>query len=521
MRNFKILFILISGLALFSASSCKKNDSVQKESDLIKMDSTKTTAFFAKYPDFKPFQKQIGELYEKRDNNYVWYDKDGRIDFAEVLYNKVNQIGADGIITPFPYKKQIDAVFAQSENKKENTENELLISSMYFYYTKKVYEGVDTKKSKSLGWFLPRENVSYVSYLDTLMKDPDLIKKDESELIGQYYNLKKGLQIYRNIQKNGGWGTITLAEGTKSIKPNESNAAVAQLRKRLVFSGDLKNDSGSMVFDKELQEALANYEKRHNMVPDNLITPSIVKHLNVTVEERIKTIIVNMERCRWITPDITDSKELIAVNIPSYTLNYYRDGKPVLTSNVVVGKDVNKTVVFSGQMSYLVFSPYWNIPPSIIKKEIKPAMDKDPDYLAKHNMEWNNGQVRQKPGPENSLGLVKFMFPNSNNIYLHDSPAKALFNKESRAFSHGCIRVQKARELAIKILDSDKNWSADKIDAAMKSGTEKNYSLKRKIPVYIAYFTARADANGNLSFFEDIYNRDNRLAHLLYNDALK
>jgi L,D-transpeptidase YcbB len=199
-------------------------------------------------------------------------------------------------------------------------------------------------------------------------------------------------------------------------------------------------------------------------------------------------------------------------------LQYFRDGKPILLSNVVVGKELNKTVVFSGQMSYLVFSPYWNIPPSIIKKEIQPGIDGDPDYLEKHNMEWNNGQVRQKPGPANSLGLVKFMFPNSNNIYLHDSPAKSLFNKESRAFSHGCVRVQKARELAIKILDSDKNWTPAKIDAAMNSGSEKHYSLKRKIPVYIAYFTARADADGNVSFYEDVYNRDARLAHLLYNE---
>ena len=131
-------------------------------------------------------------------------------------------------------------------------------------------------------------------------------------------------------------------------------------------------------------------------------------------------------------------------------------------------------------------------------------------------MEWNNGNVRQKPGKTNSLGLVKFMFPNSNNIYLHDTPAKSLFDKESRAFSHGCVRVEKARDLAIAIMDDQNKMSAAKIDAAMQSGTEMNVSLKRKIRVYIAYFTASADKDGNVNFYEDVYKRDNRLAKMLY-----
>ncbi len=510
--------LLITFLLSITLISCKKNSNATSAEANISFDSTQVASFFAKYPEFSKFKPEINELYKKHNYHYIWYDKDGRIDFAEVIYNQANQMQSEGIPVQVPYKEKIDDLFAQSDSKKANIDNELLISSMYFFYAKKVYEGVDPNASKSTGWFLPREKTSYVEYLDQLMKDPDLIKKDESELIGQYYNLKKGLQHYREIQKKGGWGTIALPEGVKAIKPNDSSSAIIQLRKRLAVSGELSSDSGSNVFDKELQAALEAYEIRHNLQPDKSLTPDLIKHLNISVEERIKTIVVNMERCRWISPNIADSKELIAVNIPSYQLHYFRDGKPILVSNVVVGKELHKTVVFSGQMSYLVFSPYWNIPPSIIKNEIKPAIDKDPDYLQKHNMEWNNGQVRQKPGPQNSLGLVKFMFPNSNNIYLHDSPAKSLFNRETRAFSHGCVRVQKARELAIKILDSDKNWTPAKIDAAMNAGTEKQYNLNRKIPVYIAYFTARADQDGNVSFYGDVYNRDERLAHLLYNE---
>lgn len=237
----------------------------------------------------------------------------------------------------------------------------------------------------------------------------------------------------------------------------------------------------------------------------------------ISVDQRIKTIIVNMERCRWLSKDDADVPEYIAVNIPSYNMRYVRDGKTVLESDVIVGDEANKTVVFSGKMSYLVSSPYWNIPQSIVEKEIKPALGKDKDYLEKRNMEWyGKDRLRQKPGADNSLGLVKFMFPNQNNIYLHDTPEKTLFNKEERALSHGCVRVQKARELAVKILDGDKNWTPEKIDHAMHAGKEQEYGLNRKIPVYLAYFTAVADENGNVTFYEDVYGRDGKLTKMLY-----
>ncbi|AWA28786.1 L,D-transpeptidase [Flavobacterium magnum] len=507
-------FLALACFVLLGVVSCKKKFDIDKMS----IDDTKLETFFERYPEFADYEDQITDLYEKHQNHFIWYDDSGRVDFAEVLYNRAGQMGSEGVVTKLPYRDKIAAIYELDEKKKPETDNDLLISGMYFFYTSKVLEGLDADKSKQTGWYLPREKGAYVDYLDQLMKDPDLIKKDEKELIGQYYNLRKGLQRYREIQKKGGWGTINWPEGRKSFKPGDNAPEIAQIRRRLAITGDLATDSKSTIFDESLKAGLAQYEQRQGRTPDNVVTPALVKELNVPVAARIKTIVVNMERCRWIDPDITDSKELIAVNIPSYRLVYFREGKPVLESNVVVGKELNKTVVFSGKMSYLVFSPYWNIPPSIIKKEIQPGIDADPDYLEKHNMEWNNGQVRQKPGDNNSLGLVKFMFPNSNNIYLHDTPAKSLFSKDSRAFSHGCVRVEKARDLAVRILDGDKNWTPQKIDEAMHAGKESQYALKRKIPVYIAYFTARADENGNVSFFEDVYQRDDRLAHLLYTE---
>jgi len=523
MRKLNLIAALFFGL-LLTTTSCKKEKDeagsgteVHNHDEIIPIDKNQFAGFFSKYPEYKAYQKQINELYDKH-NHYIWHEKRGFIEFAEVLYNRVNQIGNEGITTAVPYKKQLDELFEDSgRGEKPNVNNELLISGMYFYYADKVIGGLDANKSKQTGWFLPREKMDYVAYLDTLMQDPKKINGDKSEMFSQYFNLKKGLKKYRDIQKKGGWAKIDWPEGIKSMSPGDSSVTVQQIRSRLAAEGYLKSDSKSNKYDDDLKSALSEYEKRHFRDFDGKVTQSIVKELNVPVTERIKAITVNMERCRWVTPDIDTQKEYIAVNIPSYRMRYIRDGKPLMTSNVVVGKELNKTVIFSGQMSYLQFSPYWNIPPSIVEKEIKPGIEKNKNYLEQHNMEYyDNGHIRQKPGGENSLGKVKFMFPNQNNIYLHDTPAKSLFNRDDRAFSHGCVRVEKARELAIAITKDQGGWSESKVDAAMNAGKESTFSLKRKIPVYLIYFTAWADENGNVAFFDDIYERDNSLASLLY-----
>lgn len=500
----------------FFVFSCKKNDGQLSTDpkDRYALDTEKVSEFYAKHPEFKSAQSKIGALYKSSANKMLWYDKDGRIDFAEVLYDKALQIENEGVPVDLPYKSEYADLFEERDTKKPSTEDDLLVSALYIFYVDKVYAGIPPDQSRKMGWFLPREKISYVSYLDTLMQDPSLLKDGKRENFSQYENLRKALAKYREIEKKGGWATISLP-AKKVLKKGDSDAAVAQIRKRLAVTGEIGSDSGSQEFDESLEKAIIEYNKRR-YTEGKTITHELVKELNIPIADRIKTIVVNMERCRWISADFEKSDEYVAVNIPSYHLTYVKGGKPVLESNVVVGKALNKTVVFSGKMSYLVFSPYWNIPKSIVKKEIEPALAKDPNYLEKQNMEKVGSNYRQKPGPKNSLGLVKFMFPNQNNIYLHDSPAKSLFNRSERAFSHGCVRVQKAKELAYLILEDDKKMSKKQIDEHMNSGTEKQYPLGRKIPVYIAYFTAMADADGNVSFYEDIYNRDSRLSALLY-----
>jgi murein L,D-transpeptidase YcbB/YkuD len=184
--------------------------------------------------------------------------------------------------------------------------------------------------------------------------------------------------------------------------------------------------------------------------------------------------------------------------------------------NVVVGSTAHNTVIFRGDMKYIVFSPYWNVPRSIVRNEIEPALRKDPAYLEKNNMERYAGGIRQKPGSGNALGLVKFLFPNQYNIYLHDTPAKSLFARDRRAFSHGCIRLEQARHLAEYLLADNPKWTKEEMEKAMKAGKETWVTLEKTIPVFIGYFTAWESSEGLLHFRDDIYGHDRKLAARLF-----
>jgi len=514
-----LVIVFVVSISLISWFCDKKKDMTltthkkASKSFVVSFDSTLVSAFYAKYPKLVLYKKQVVSLYQKNNYDFVWYDKKGRKETADVIYNKINNLNQEGVVAKVPYKEILDGLF-QKTTTKPDLDTELFLSNYYFFYVNKTLQGIDSTKMKELEWYLPRKKQSYVGYLDSLLVDPKLIDNKEQH-ISQYYKLKTVLQRYRDIEQKGGWDSIAVPKDFVAIKPGDSSDVVAKIRTRLFLTGDITEDSGKRVYGNALQQAVLKYKKRNGFTLDKIILPKHIDEMNVPVSERIKTIMANMERCRWISTDVTKAKEFVVVNIPSYSLTYFKDGKAALVSNVVVGNTMNKTVIFSGMMSYIVFSPYWNVPTNIIKTEILPAMKKDKNYLSKHKMEWNGGNIRQKPGLSNSLGLVKFLFPNTNNIYLHDTPSKSLFNSEKRAFSHGCIRVEKPVELANLILADDSHWTPEKIDKAMHKGKESWYTLKNKIPVYIGYFTAWVDDDGTINFYKDIYERDQRLTSML------
>lgn len=511
----QIFFFLIAGL-LFTFQSCKqKPKTTDKGVSIIALDSTAVTPFFSEYPDLKIYKEDYDEIYNHYDHHYIWFNEKGIVEFGESLYNRATLLEEEGIYAEFPYQDKIDEIYnSKIKNPEEHPEAELLMTGLYLFYMDHVYQGIGIKKTKDLGWLVKRKDLDETEALDSIIAENSL-EEDDSLMFNQYYKLRDALQVFREIEKNGGWTKIEFDKKEK-FKPGDTSEVIRNIRKRLAITGEIKDDTESNVYDNDLKNAVIAFQKRHGFNRDSIISAEHIEALNIPVKDYIKKIVVNMERSRWLPPDFANADEMILVNVPAFHLEYYEDGKVTFESDVIVGSQLHATVIFDGEMSYLAFSPYWNIPQSIINNEIKPGMERDKDYLEKRNMEWNNGQVRQLPGKNNSLGLVKFMFPNENNIYLHDTPAKSLFKNEDRARSHGCIRVAKARDLAVKILEDDKEWTPKKIDAAMNAGKESTYNLKNKIPVYIGYFTAWVDYDGNINFYKDIYHHDDKIADLLF-----
>ena len=535
MRNFTSLVVLTAASFFMSFESSAKETSVKNKKtefenvfafskyvSKVTVDAESINQFYKKYPKLKKYQNDVLDLYKKKEYHLIWYDDKSVSEFGALLYHKVQLLNDQGIKATMPYMDLVDDVFNENVTADlPQIDTELLLSNMYVFYASNVYSGVDPATLKKIGWFLPAKTISYVKILDSLMVDPDRLNKDENLLYGQYYKLKSMLKKYRTIEKNNLWTKIDIdAANYKDLKPFDSGVAVKQIRQRLFVVGDLAEDSKSQVYDEEMMAGVLKYKKRYGLKLNYALTKEHIDQMNEPIGNRIKTIMLNMERCRWIPTQLAQASEYVMVNIPSFKLVYVKNGKYELVSDVFVGTRMTETVIFSGKMDRIVFSPYWYVPQSIIKNELKLKMAEDKNYLADHNMEWNGGNVRQKPGPKNSLGLVKFMFPNPNDIYLHDTPAKSLFEFEKRIFSHGCINVKEAKGLALAILKDDPDWPVDKIDQAMSGEKETTCMLKNKIPIYIGYFTAWVSDDGEIGFYPDVYDRDPQLDKLLYSDAV-
>ncbi len=336
-----------------------------------------------------------------------------------------------------------------------------------------------------------------------------------------YAGLSQQLQNYRTLVVKRGRRQVP---GTQNVKPGESAnpAVLTAVRNRLAAEGIVPNNGASSTqqtnsYDRALAGAVAQFQTRHSINVDSALGKETIDAMNIPADYRLGEIAANMERYRWLPRSF--GSRYIFVNVPAFKLEAYDSGQRALEMKVIVGQEYQDkaTPVFADSMETVVFRPYWNVTPDIAAKEIFP---KGPEYLARENMETyqENGQtrVRQRPGPKNALGYVKFLFPNDFNIYLHDTPNQELFNKDVRAFSHGCIRLEKPAELAKWVL----GWPADKVQQEMQNPPDnKTVKVPRKIPVYITYFTTYIN-NGQLYFGNDLYNRDDKLVPVVMPGAL-
>ena len=538
----KIYSTLILFLLLFVSCKNKGDDnkwnifSKQNYTDLLLEESEINTYFLANKESIE-VEKEVREFYTNRNLQFAWFNKKGMTQAVPNFYNQLQNYSTDFNDATFK-NKQLDSIISfvktndddleLNESQKKNLE--LFLTTTFFKYSEKVYGGI-TKNPHQLDWFIPRNKKNYQAFLDsTLLKNTG--KKVQEPVNIYYTELRKKLSLYRNIQKKGGFPVIKTSE--KLLSVNMIDSSIINAKKRLFLTGDLKKNDRTNIFNEDLVKAVINFQQRLGLPENGEIDVKTLVELNRTVDFRIMQMMVNLERLRWIPEKIEN--DYILVNIPEYKLHVFENQKLIWETNVVVGKAANQTSIFKGNISSIVLNPYWNIPNSIINNEILPSVKKNRSYLRRNNMEvlsgntvvnsnsinWNKYEknvpytIRQKPGLSNSLGKMKFLFPNSFSIYLHDTPSKGLFDRNQRNFSHGCIRVENPKKLLYYILRNYKTWTEARANKILETNKEYGIPIKPTVPVYIAYFTAWVDANGKLNFRNDIYDLDKKLENEIF-----
>lgn len=392
---------------------------------------------------------------------------------------------------------------------------DLLLTSSFAALGEDYLTGQLDPKAVNQSWHIPPDEAAVDSALFRSLRDQDMpqavarMRPQDME----YDKLRRKLEDYRKIFAGGGWPRVPDGKVLKrgdAESPERLNA----LRTRLRIEG--YGVDSATTFSQSFAAAIAQFQARHAIVVDSMLGEETLAALNVPVDYRLAQIAANLERYRWMPRILGD--RYIFVNVPAFRLQAFEAGRKRLEMKVVVGAeyDDRSTPVFSDRMSFVVFRPYWNVPDNIAQKELFPKFATT-GMPADYEIYTDNGvtRLRQKPGEKNSLGLVKFMFPNSFNIYLHDTPHRDLFEEDVRAFSFGCIRVEKPAELASWVL----GWPMARVRDAMKGSPNRHVNLPKKIPVYIAYFTTFV-RDGQLWFGNDVYKRDEGLAQAVARGAM-
>ncbi|WP_266205590.1 L,D-transpeptidase family protein [Pontibacter kalidii] len=562
---------MLTSLLLGGLTGCGQGDSEKKESngitDLFKKEelpqATTDSLFIKKYitaePEFKEHADLMYKFYGDRNYKLAWFNENELLPQAQKFLGVIDSSSEEGL-NPEKYKlvnfnemfqkyEQLDG--QDSTRLQLQQQIDVALTASYFNYASDFYRGrIDPTSNNNVNWEVKRNKIKLDKALQTILKERESTYPyyEFEALHAGYARLRDALQNYRSIQEKGGWPKVELG-GKKTLQKGDSAQAVVSLRKRLNPNQPIDvNDKRFWHYDDKLEAQVKQFQMLHGLTQDGVVGGTTLKTMNVPIEDRIEQIMINMERWRWIpkrmVPKSLDQK-YVWVNIPEYKLYIYEDPdndpeaereyKEVMSMRVVVGKTMNATPIFSEKMEYVVLAPYWNVPNSIVEREIKPKMINNPNWLDTQNMEivtkekdpkqvspydidWEevtekNFQymVRQKPGPKNSLGQLKFLFPNEHAIYLHDTPADALFSQTDRNFSHGCVRLEKPVELAKYLLQDMPEWDESSIREVMNGGEEKWITLPKKVQVYLVYFTSWVDAEGNVHFREDLYGHDKTL----------
>ena len=486
-------------------------------------------------------------FYAQRAYRPAWLTAAGQpLPAAEELLKALGEANREGLRASDYHRPQLRKLLTALQqgdgapDAGQQADFDLLFTDAFLTYASHLLSGQLAPRKVDPDWAIKPRSRDLAKVLQDAL-DGDRIAESLRALPPQgkgYAQLRDVLQKYRKVEQEGGWPI--LGAGSK-LGPGAQGAPVRTLRARLQASGDLaEGESGkNPVYDKAVADAVRRFQKRHGLQETGTVNAATLAALNVPVSERIHQIELNLERWRWLPDDF--GSRYILVNIPSFKMNVFENGRRVMESNVVVGRQERQTPTFTANMAYLVMSPKWYVPRSIAVKDKLPQLKRNPNSLARQkiriynstgqqinpaSVNWSavtasnfNYQLRQDAGPRNALGGIKFMFPNPYNVYLHDTPSRELFSRNQRTYSSGCIRISNPVELAEYLLRHDPKWSRDAIKSAAASGKQRVVNLPREVPVYLLYWTAWVDEDGLAHFRDDIYKRDKPLVRALYQES--
>ena len=562
-----VMFLAI-GLCGISPSRSLGSSLSQQVSDNIRdFFDQQTAPGVLTLPPLKiPLTSEVAEFYREENFRPAWVDDFGTSSMAADLRDVLERCWIDGLVADDYHLSQIRTLMKLEQDSKRYqvlqdanylAQLDILLSDAFLLYATHQTAGrVDPNVIYEGEWKARPRRANVVQLLKFSLKNQRVATalQDMQPTFPGYARLRQALETYQILQRQGGWEQIP--DGPV-VKPGQEDERIPLLRKRLQVTSDLVPDQfvaldidGQEVslplplpdgnkLDAKTVAALRIFQARHGLQDDGVLGPKTLAALNVPAATRLRQLQLNLERWRWL-PKVLGDRYLL-VNIADFHLFVVERGKTVMDMPVVVGTAYRKTPVFSDEMTYIEFAPYWNVPETILEEDKLPQIRRNVNFLGRHHFEivsWNNsservvdphsinwrkvtadnfpGILRQKPGPWNALGHVKFMFPNEFDVYLHDTPERYLFVRDRRSYSSGCIRIARPLDLAQYLLAGTGTWDCDSIQDLMEGFEPKRVMLPRGIPVHILYWTAWVDEQGQVQFRDDIYERDAALEVALF-----
>ena len=482
----------------------------------------------------------LPSFYERRLYRPAWSDERGPTRLAGDLIDALRRADLEGLRSADYHLAGIETVLAavRADAKRGPAlapdrwaELDLLLTDAFLVYGAHLLAGRVNPETLRPEWVSNRRTADIAVVLEAALASGNiagtLASLDPPEV--GYRRLREALAHYREVSATGGWAVIP--DG--SLRLGERSSSVAALRERLRLEDDLGpvETQDAELFDEPVEQAVKKFQGRHGLTADGVVSAPTRAELNVPVQRRVEQLELNLERWRWLPKDL--GRRHIIVNIAAFELEVVEDEAVVMSMRVVVGRPFDRTPVLSDTMRYLVLNPYWHVPSNIATTELLPKLKRDPSYLARYKLrvfpssrldaqevdpatvDWPTITaanfpflLRQDPGPRNSLGRIKFMFLNKYHVYLHDTPARPLFEETQRDFSHGCIRIQHPIELAVYLLRDDPRWNRDAVLTALDDAEDRSVPLPEPMPIHLLYWTAWADGDGTIQFRRDIHDRD-------------